>query len=232
MAFTMMACTSNPPPNPGAQADATSAEVVLHPAPSSTATPATNPTVAPAAVDLADDTPVREGYVSFSGMVLPVKGGYEVRGVVFSELFAQRLTDSSVDGKPADPDWFLGAIVRVTAELASAQTPMPLTHDRELAVQTSSGSSLRVVRLDTVELVENASTIEGTLTRSKGLFQVDRYLVRESDLDWSLVGSGGPKEGMRVKLWGQPRIIRCKPGAQCLTTGSLPMFRVARAQRL
>ncbi|MFO0551974.1 MAG: hypothetical protein U0271_26550 [Polyangiaceae bacterium] len=230
LASTMTACASNPS-NAPEPSTSSSQEVVLSSLPASSAPRAVSSAPAPDLLD--EDAPLTQGRVAFSGMVLPIKGGYEVRGVDFDERFAKRLADSSVDGKPTDPDWFLGAIVKVVAELEWVEAPLSLgSSSGPVAQQSSRGSFWRVVKLETVELLANAATIEGTLTPSKGFYQVDRYLVTESDLAWSLVGSGGPREGVRVKLWGQPRTVSCKPGAQCLTTGSLPMFRVARASVL
>jgi hypothetical protein len=59
---------------------------------------------------------------------------------------------------------------------------------------------------------------------------VGQHLVRRDDLDWSLVA--GWKDGDRVRLWGQPRVVVCDPRAQCLLGGSIPMFDVGRAQKL
>ena len=101
-----------------------------------------------------------------------------------------------------------------------------------LAVQGRSGAWTSATKLEVAELVTRAEIVEGTLQRSKGFFDVGKYLVRRDDLGWSLASSGGPKEGTRVRLWGQPRIVHCNPDEQCLEGGSLPIFDVGRAEKL
>lgn len=178
---------------------------------------------------LGRDAPLEEGLVAWEGMVRPTKGGYSVRGVTLdgAEL-SKRLAESAVDGLPKESEWFLGAVVRVTAELRKHEEVAGRA-DAGLAVQTRSGSWFVATRVDRVELVARAQSIEGTLGRSKGLYSLGAYLVERSDIDWSLRGAG---EGSRVRLWGQPHTVTCRPEEQCLIGGSLPMFEIGRAEKL
>jgi hypothetical protein len=195
------------------------------------AKPSAQPEPAPASPPevILDDQPLRAGRVVFSGMVRPVKGGYEVRGVVVGDELPKRLAASSVDGVPADPDWFLGAVVRVTGEVTEhANEPAK----GGLAEQGREGAWFEVDELETAELVAPAVVIEGKVSPSKGLMQVDKYMVNRDDLAWSLAASGGGKAGDRVRLWGQPRVHVCDPRAQCLEGGSIPLFAIGRALKI
>jgi len=172
---------------------------------------------------------LEEGHVQWEGVVRPSKGGHDVRGVTLDDdLLPRLLAASSVDGTPADPGWYLGALVRVTAELhrqsASFSPGDPI-------VQTRSGTWLSAARVDAVELVARAQVIEGVLHKSKGYFAIQGRLVPRSELAWALAPEGG-KDGERVRLWGQPRLVVCAPGEQCVTDGVLPLFDVGRAERL
>lgn len=163
-------------------------------------------------------------------MVRPTKGGYEIRSVLLEDAaLPDALAKSAMDGIPKDPQWFLGAVVRVTAEIVAHDSPPPRSDG--LAEQRREGSWLSSSTIEVAELLERAQQIEGTVTRSKGLFQVGQHLVRREDLAWSLASSGGGKEGDRVRLWGQPRTVHCAPNAQCLEGGSIPMFDVGRAEK-
>ncbi len=178
---------------------------------------------------LGAEAPLEGGYVQFEGMVRPSKGGYEVRGIT---LDGGQLSEGFAGHTPAHPDidWLLGARVRVTANLVREGSDEESPVQGGLAVQGRRGAWLRVTRVDRVELVTEAATIEGVLAASKGMFSVAGHLVTRDDLGWSLLGKGDKLEGLRVRLWGQPRTVICEPNAQCLTTGSLPMFDIGRAE--
>ena len=198
---------------------------------------ASAPRAAPSAAPPEEDGELRAGRRTFRGMVRPTKGGYEVRGVIFEDgALPDALAKSVMDGIPSDPQWFLGSVVRVTAEIVAdeyeADAPDQVGKPRGLVEQRRSGTWLTAKTIERVELVARAETVEGVLSRSKGFFEVGKYLVRRDDVAWSLAGSGGGKEGERVRLWGQPRIVRCHPDAQCLEGGSLPIFDVGRAEKL
>lgn len=161
-------------------------------------------------------------------MVTPTKGGYVVGSVVVDPTFLERLlAASAIDVVPREPDWFLGAVVRVTGLLVQ-RTDEGAPEDG-VQVQRRSGSWLEASRLDAVVLVTPAMMVEGALTRSKGLYAIDKVLVGRHDVAWSL---GAVEEGARVRLWGQLHVQVCDPRAQCLTGGSLPIFQVGRAKRL
>jgi hypothetical protein len=178
---------------------------------------------------LGRDGPLEEGRVSWEGIVRPTKGGYDVRGVTLDgEELPRRLAESAVDGLPKTPEWFLGAVVRVTAALRRHEAVAERT-DGGLAVQTRNGTWFVATRVERVEMVAPAQSIEGTLGRSKGLYSLGAYLVERSDVEWSLRGAG---EGSRVRLWGQPHTVKCGPQEQCLIGGTLPMFEIGRAERL
>ena len=83
--------------------------------------------------------------------------------------------------------------------------------------------------IESITIVKPAETIEGTLSRSKGLFAVGDRLVTSEDLGWSLRDA---KTGDRVRLYGQPRTYVCPPDAQCLIGGSIPLFDIGRAERM
>lgn len=176
---------------------------------------------------LDEAAPLEEGVVAFEGMVRPSKGGYDVRGVTLDDTALRRWMAQALDGLPRDPEWFLGARVKVTAELREHEGTSP---KGGLAVQTREGRFFSVSRLDSVELVKNAETIEGTLAPSKGFFALSGHLVTRDDLGWSLSPTGA-QAGDRVRLRGQSRVVKC-PTPQCLLGGSLPLFDVARAERL
>ena len=90
---------------------------------------------------------------------------------------------------------------------------------------------MEVQRLVSVDVVAEAEVIEGPLGRSKGMYTVAGRLVSPSDVNWSL-SPRGVKQGDRVRLFGQSRTVVCEPEAQCLSTGSLPMFDVGRGEKL
>jgi len=184
-----------------------------------------------------DEGDLRAGRRTFRGMVRPVKGGYEVRGVVLPDsALRDGLAKSAMDGIPSDPQWFQGAVVRVTAEIVAHEyevdVPARPPGEGGLAEQKSSGRELTARKIEVVELVARAETIEGVLQRSKGFFELGKYLVSRDDLGWALAGAGGGKEGDRVRLWGQPRVVHCLPHQQCLEGGALPIFDVGRAEKL
>lgn len=173
------------------------------------------------------------GRRTFSGMVRPRKGGYEVRGVLIEDAaLPDALAKSVMDGIPSDSEWFLGAVVRLTAEIVAHEDEVDVPSKGGLAEQKSAGRELTTRKIETVELVARAEMVEGVLQRSKGFFELGKYLVNRQDLGWALAGSGGGKEGDRVRLWGQPSIVHCKPEQQCLEGGSLPIFAIGRAEKL
>lgn len=187
------------------------------------ATPKTN------AKEIADGESVAAGRVSFTGMVTPVKDGFSVRGVVIDDKLRELLKGAE-DVLPSDADWFLGAVVKVTGTVVQHEG-QPVAKDG-LVSQGHDGAWLGMSDVELVELVAMPVVVEGKLSRSKGMFQVDKYLVSKADLAWSLVGSGGGKDGDRVRLYGQPRTYRCAPEEQCLQGGSIPLFDIGRAQKL
>lgn len=144
-------------------------------------------------------------------MVIPVPGGYQIDGVTFvGSTLPDALLRSTSSAPPNDPQWFVGAIVRISS------------------LGSSSGT-----RIESAELITHAGVLEGELQASKGFFSVDRHLLDRSHLEKLFASRGGAAPGDRVRLWGQPRIERCNPGEQCLVgRGSLPLFDVARAEKL
>jgi hypothetical protein len=203
-----------------------SAVATTDPTPTATAS-ATAAASAPADID----GPITAGLRTFRGMVTPVKDGYSVRGIVLADSsLPQALAKSSVDGIPKDSEWFLGAVVRVTCNVVEHESTPPTKGG--LAVQSHQGEWMGCPTVQTAEIVAKAVEIEGKLARSKGLFQIEGHLIESQDLDWALTSSGGAKEGMRVHLWGQPKVVHCEPNMQCLEGGSLPMFEVGRAKKL
>lgn len=186
--------------------------------------------VSPAdATKIAEGDDVRPGYISFTGMITPAKDGFHVRGVTVTEKLRDRMKDTH-DVTPTDPDWFLGAKVTLTGRVVQREDhPMS---EGGIVSQGHEGAWLAMDAVDGIELVAMPVVVEGTLTRSKGLFQIGEYLVTKDDLAWSLVSTGGGKEGDRVRLFGQPRVHHCDPRAQCLSGGSIPLLDVGRAQKL
>ncbi len=182
------------------------------------------------AVDIADGEAIPAGRVSFTGMVTPVKDGFSVRGVVVPDALREALRDAH-DGVPEDPGWFLGANVKLTGTVVSHDDG-PRGGRGAVVEQGHEGRWLAMSEVEGAELVAMPVVVEGTLSRSKGLFQIGEYLVTKADLAWSLVSTGGGKEGDRVRLYGQPRTYRCDPREQCLSGGSIPMFDVGRAEKL
>lgn len=171
---------------------------------------------------LADDAPLESGLVRFDGMVVPTKGGLDIRGVVFSE---EELS-SALRGEGVAGEALLGAKVRVVVELARVDSGPEA--QGEVVVQRRAGVSYHARKLISAEVVAPPERIEGEVRRSKGFYSVGDYLVTRDDLAWALVGK--EVEGARVRLWGQPRIVVCEPEAQCLIGGELPIFDVGRAE--
>lgn len=173
---------------------------------------------------LGRDGPLESGRVSWEGVVRPTKGGFDVRGVTLDdEALRARL---AVDVVPADRDWFLGALVRVTATLAKRHVDSALD-DAGMAMQTKVGDFFVMTALESVELVARPVVLEGTLARSKGFFAVGGRLVSPHDVAWAIPGA---KEGTKVRLWGQPHDYTCGPEEQCLVGGVLPLFDVGRGE--
>lgn len=197
------------------------ATVDIPPAPSSSAPP---PARDPGATVVADDAPLGDGLQTFEGMVRPTKGGLDVRGVLLEDDALPRALG------PAGRGPLLGARVAITADLVRHEAPAPPPDG--LAVQTRSGSWLGVRRVERATIVASPVVVEGEIRRSKGLLAIGDHLVSKADLDWSLAAAGGWKDGDRVRLWGQPRVVRCGPHEQCLIGGTIPMFDVGRAEKL
>jgi len=218
--FGLLACGKpkpEPPPEPVAVSTAAH-DAAEEPPPS----PAPPPVAAP--LDLDDEAELREGLMSFVGMARPTKGGIDVRGVVFSvEALEKALKASGITTTGYDE--LLGAKLRVVADLEARDTYEP--KPGEPMIQTRSGGFISKELVE-ADLVNPPEMIEGQITRSKGLFQVGKHLVNRDALSRSL--SGEEAEGKRVRLWGQSRTYVCAPQEQCLTTGRLPMFDVARAE--
>ncbi|MRG97900.1 hypothetical protein [Polyangium spumosum] len=203
------ACTPAPPPEPPP----------VVPVPAETPPPPQTAVAAP--------TPAR---AVARGMVQPTKGGYEVGGaIVDGELLQEALADAP-GRDPDKADWFLGAVVRIEGEVHEVAAS-PAKDEDGVAVQMRSGPFTQVTRIDAASIEKPAVRIEGTLARSKGFFALAGHLITQDDLAWSLAPNGG-RAGDRVRLHGQPRTVVCEPNAQCLIEGSLPLFDVARAERL
>lgn len=180
-------------------------------------------------VVLEDNAPLQEGLVVFEGTVRPTKGGFNVRGVTLDggETPGKvRVSDALKDKGVSSYDGLMGAKLRVTAAL----TLQKEVETREI-VQSRGGSWFHAERVVAIELVAWPQVIEGPIGRSKGFFTVGQFLVTREDLHWALAPSG-EEDGVQVRLWGQPRIVVCEPNAQCLLSGSLPIFDVGRAQKL
>lgn len=203
--------------------DAPSVAVSAIAPPPPSAAPST-PAPAPAtATVIPDGEPLKAGLVDFQGVVRPTKGGYEVRGVV---LAAERMARARQAGAvPTADEELLGARLRVVARLQTR--PEPPATDGEAMVQTRGGGWM-ATELVELKLVAAPVMLEGTVSRSKGLFQVGDRMVSREDLAWSL--RGVEPVGKRVRLWGQPRDYRCPPMAQCLLGGEIPMFDIGRAE--
>lgn len=178
--------------------------------------------------EIAANEPLEAGHVAFQGMVRPTKDGYEVRGAILGDdALAKAL--AGAPGAGTDPEWFLGAIVRVTGVVR--QHGASPASEADGVMQTRSGSWYGVERLESASVIKPAEVIQGKLERSKGFFAIAGHLVTRDDVAWSL-GPQGANEGDRVRLHGQSRTVVCEPDAQCLLEGSLPMFDVGRAERL
>lgn len=201
---------------------------VLRPEPAPLALPpAARDEARPPAEVIADDAPLRAGRFSFGGMVRGTKGGLTVRGVVLGDDMLRRAL-ASASAAPTD-EALLGARVRMTAELIQHEDAP--AREGGIVEQRRSGPWIQAKRVESAEITAQPVRIEGTISRSKGLFQVGEHLVTRDDLAWSLAPEGG-KEGQRVRLWGQPRVYTCAPNEQCLSGGSIPMFDVGRAERV
>lgn len=167
------------------------------------------------------------------GMVRPTKDGYFVGDVVVDNDMLSGALATDPARKAKDPDWFLGAVVRVEADVQHHEVPAAAAQDPETGAvaQTRMGSWKRAAYVKSAKVIVPAAVIEGTIGRSKGFFVVAGRLVDRADLAWALAPDGG-QEGVRVRLYGQFRTQHCEPDAQCLIEGSLPLFDVGRAVRL
>jgi hypothetical protein len=207
------------PPSP------TVRQTVTPPLEDSASALASAPPVALAPTALGPDEPLREGLVSFEGMVMPTKGGYDVRGVTLDVThFAERLAPPP--GAPTS--WPLGIRVKVVADLVSLGNAQGPGDDE--GFQRRAGDDFRARPLIAVELLAPAERVEGKVERSKGFFSVGGKLVHRRDQDSSSGSLGSNYEGREVILWGQSETVPCAPNAQCLIQGELPLFKVAHAQ--
>jgi hypothetical protein len=196
-------------------------------APATASVKADGPPEAPAhAKVLGENDPLEAGLVTFEGMARPAKGGLDVRGVVLDEVDVKPRLASPV----ADAETLLGARVRVTASLIE-HDDAPSRSPRGERVQERSGHFFRAKQIVAVTVVAEAQVLEGTLGRSKGFFMLEGKLVDHHDLDRALLPKPAAS-GEHVKLYGQARTVVCDPRAQCLIEGSLPLFDIARAERL
>jgi hypothetical protein len=202
------------------------ASVMVEPERAPSASAASSPVGAGAARAVGESEALVAGLVRFEGMVRPTKGGVTVRSVTFDQTAFERLAPKPKPG--ASSDWLLGAKVRITAELVLVDDSAD--PDDGVHVQRRAGPYFRARRLDAVELVREAAVLEGELSRSKGFFALGQHLVSHDDLAWSLSRRGAELEKLRVRLYGQPRVVVCDPGAQCLVGGELPLFDVGRAE--
>ncbi len=220
LALAWVSCAENPEPKPAVVTLPTSAPV------SDSAQPVASAMAGTEAIPA--NVPLRAGRVRFEGMVRPTKGGFDVRGVTLDH---GRLLDalSTGGGARRTEDSVLGALLAIEAELVREADARS---DGSLRLQSRGGEHFRVEELAKVEVLAEPATVEGKLERSKGYFSIASHLVSADDLRWSLVELNGNFEGKRVRLWGQPRTEHCAPNAQCLTSGSLPMFDVGRAEVL
>ncbi len=198
----------------------------LEPAPPASA-PSASAEARPPAEVIADGTALHAGRVTFGGMVRPTKDGLTVRGVVLRGDMLRRALASAATAPTEEA--LLGARVRVTAELIQHEEPPP--RDDGIIEQRRSGAWIQAKSIEAATITAPPVQIEGTIARSKGLFQVGEHLVTRADLGWALAPEGG-KEGQRVRLWGQPRVYTCAPNEQCLSGGSIPLFDVGRAERV
>lgn len=166
-------------------------------------------------------------------MVRPTKGGYFVGDVLVDDGILSKALAADPARQIEEPDWFLGAVVRVEAEVQQLEVPEDAARDPETGVvmQMRTGSWKQATRVKSAQVVVPAVVIEGTIGRSKGFFVVAGRLVNREDFAWALAPDGG-QEGGRVRLYGQFRTAHCEPNAQCLIEGSLPLFDVGRAVRL
>ncbi|MCA9631128.1 MAG: hypothetical protein KC766_25875 [Myxococcales bacterium] len=221
-ALALTACTKSQESEPAGQEIAVQEASPALPASSPRPVASPKPGVEPREID--GDSPLSEGLVSFEGMIRGTKGGFDVRGVIFD---FDELRGALPEGDRARRnDELLGARLRITAELR-AHHAEPLKPG-EPQLQMRSGDWFSAARILSVEVAEPAVMIEGVVGRSKGLFTVGKHMVSRDDLDWSLAGA--EVVGKKVRLWGQPRTYVCPPQAQCLISGEIPMFDVARAE--
>ena len=196
--------------------------------PAATAPQAAHPT---AAVPTANVTatvigvgqPLQAGVVTFTGMVVPSDGDFRIGGAVVERKvltghLPPRVYTAGLENN--DPEWFVGAELRVTGLLEKVNNPSSPTDDQFVLRQ-----------VDSIAVAAPAVMIEGTLAPSKGFFQLASYLINRDDLRSALAPNSGAA-GDQLRLWGQPHIVRCAPNAQCLLSGELPIFVIGRAQLL
>lgn len=184
--------------------------------------------------DVPEGGEVKPGHVTFVGMIRPAKDGFHVGAVTVTEHLRERMRDVE-DVKPADPEWFVGAKVKLTGQVERHEDhPMD---SNGIVSQGHDGSWLAMDAIERVELVAMPVVVEGTLaapppgaTGGAQTFAIGDYLVTADDLAWSLVASGGAKIGARVRLVGQPRPA-CDPRGPCPPTMTPPIFDVARASK-
>jgi hypothetical protein len=172
--------------------------------------------------EIPGEEPLVEGRVAFEGMARPTKGGVNVRGVTLDDAEVARYLAAQTQG-----DAHLGARLRIVATLRKVESPPQ--RPGEPVMQMRTGTFFVPHAIESITIVKPAETIEGTLSRSKGLFAVGDRLVTSEDLGWSLRDA---KTGDRVRLYGQPRTYVCPPDAQCLIGGSIPLFDIGRAEHM
>jgi hypothetical protein len=124
----------------------------------------------------------------------------------------------------------VGSKLRVVCTVTRQEAPPEVYVPGEVVEQRRSGSWLTCDELERAQIVAPPQVIEGELGRSKGFFTLAGRLVSSSDLRHLLRGE--VQAGERVRLHGQARDYVCGPQEQCLIGGSLPLFDVARAERL
>lgn len=228
LSVVVAACTAPTPRSsttPGSSPDSIAAG-------SAAVTPTTTATTvaAPAAITIAPGQPLVAGLVTFTGMVVPTKGGYRVGEAVVDDTVLTAALPKPASGAVIEAEWFVGAKLQITGMIEQIDAAAATTADGE-QMQTNAGSWFALRRIDAVAVASPAVMIEGTLTNSKGMFALDKYLINRSDLAWALAPNGG-KAGEQYRVWGQPYVVTCAPNAQCLLGGQLPIFVVGRAQRL
>ncbi len=171
-----------------------------------------------------DDEALQVGLVEFNGMAVPTGDDVKVRGVTFTLEALQR-----ANADIGSYEKIIGDKLKIVAEL-EARAKENTRDESNAPLHVPAKAQLIPTRVISVSVSQKAVVISGKVHRSKGLYGVADYLVERQDLDEALQDVN--PIGRQIRLWGQPRKVYCPPQAQCLTTGSLPMFDVAQAQYL